>query len=251
MRNFLFTLAAFFLCLAPGALAQQKFPAWMDEVEFKSSNSRQNQGFNGPQAPIDPATGQQSPISRPANSAFGKPNLPDFRKMREKASKAGFEKSRADSLQNIQKFRENKSSLETLLAANPGESERHELLKGIGDLDQKIALSDEFIRLLDKNTSQSGLASAVASLTDAQFDRIRELQQLLFPPGGNQPIVQTPTRQIIVNQSQQPKVVAADDEKEPTEEELRQRSIYRPGGIKSFFLESKKAQQQNEEANSE
>lgn len=252
----------FCFCLYGNASAQQKFPAWMDEVEPEGANSKETQGFNEPMAPVDPSTGQQSGLNRPAGSVLGKPRLPDFSKMREKALKAELERrasatgelkeSYNASLTNLDQLKKSRNQLETLLSANPGENGRHQLLKGLGDLDQKIALSEEFLKLLGGPSAQAGVAPAVASLTSSQFDRVKQIQQLLFPQLKS--TVSSPVQPAAAEKASPAPFAARteqSEEAEPTEEELRRARTYRPGRIKSFFIESKKAQQQNEEATQE
>lgn len=258
----------FFMAAAVCCSGQQKFPDWMDEVELKSDSAKQ--GFNEPEAPIDPSTGQPSPGSRPPGSIFGKPKLPDFSKMREKAIKTELERraaaegdlegSYSASINNIDSLKAEKAKLETLLAASPGQNEKQQLLAGIGELAKKLALSEEFIKLLDQNSSGTR-QTPVASMTAAQFNRAIELQSLLFP---GKPRLTSGKSNKIENQSPQKTTAssteqiltpvphtASDTDKTAdeadTEEEARLKP-YRPGQIKSFYLESKKAQQQKQEA---
>jgi len=215
--------------------------------------------FNEPTAPIDPATGQPSTNSKGPGAAFGKPKLPDFSKLREKAIKAEFEKraaaegelenSYSASVKNIDQLKSEKSRLETLLAAGPGDNERQQLLAGIGGLAQKIALSEELIKLL----SQSGDPNAkipVASLSSAQFDRAIEIKKLLFPGSHKAAPLpfKAPTKATKAVESEPQ---AVDHDREPTEEELIKARQYKPGRIKSFYKEMKQAEQQKQEKDEE
>lgn len=250
-------MTIFGLTISCSAFSQQKFPSWMDEVNLKENS----QGFNEPSAPIDPSTGQPAPTSRPAGSAFGKPVLPDFAKMREKAVKAELEKrlaadgelenSYSASISNLDQLKENKTRLESLLAANPSENERQMLLSGLGDLSQKLALSQEFIKLLGGSSDGANQRTPVASLTQPQFNRAIELQKLLFPGSGKRKATgyipaDNRVASLTTNLNQK---ITKDPELEPTEEELRKSRTYQPGKIKSFYLESKKKEQQQEAEN--
>ena len=258
----------FFAASAVCCFGQQKFPAWMDEVDMKSDSNRQ--GFNEPEAPIDPSTGQPSAGSRPPGSVFGKPRLPDFSKMREMALKTELERRAAAegdlegsfsaSISNIEALKTEKAKLESLLAASPGQNEKQQLLAGIGELAKKLALSEEFVKLLDQNSTGSR-QTPVASLTSTQFDRAIELQNLLFPgksrqKAGNTGTIESQAPQKSTASSTEqvsaPAQMAASgsaktDAETDTEDEPRLKP-YRPGQIKSFYLESKKAQQQKQEA---
>lgn len=257
LKNYLY-LTAFLLLFAGQTLADPpKFPSWMEEVELRKPGA--SNGFNEPAAPVDPATGQPSTSSRGPGSAFGKPKLPDFSKLREKAIKAEFEKraaaegelenSYSASVKNIDQLKSEKSQLETLLSASPGDKERQQLLAGIGGLAQKIALSEELIRLL----SQGGEPNAkipVASLSSAQFDRAIEIKKLLFPGSHKAAALPAaaPIKAITATESQPQ---AVDHDREPTEEELIRARQYKPGRIKSFYKEMKQTEQQKQEKDEE
>jgi len=257
LKNYLY-LTAFLLLSAGQIFADpQKFPSWMEEVELRKPAAQNS--FNEPTAPIDPATGQPSTNSKGPGAAFGKPKLPDFSKLREKAIKAEFEKraaaegelenSYSASVKNIDQLKSEKSRLETLLAAGPGDNERQQLLAGIGGLAQKIALSEELIKLL----SQSGDPNAkipVASLSSAQFDRAIEIKKLLFPGSHKAAPLpfKAPTKATKAVESEPQ---AVDHNREPTEEELIKARQYKPGRIKSFYKEMKQAEQQKQEKDEE
>jgi len=257
LKNYLY-LTAFLLLSAGQIFADpQKFPSWMEEVELRKPAAQNS--FNEPTAPVDPATGQPSTSSKGPGAAFGKPKLPDFSKLREKAIKAEFEKraaaegelenSYSASVKNIDQLKSEKSRLETLLAAGPGDNERQQLLAGIGGLAQKIALSEELIKLL----SQSGDPNAkipVASLSSAQFDRAIEIKKLLFPGSHKAAPLpfKAPTKATKAVESEPQ---AVDHDREPTEEELIKARQYKPGRIKSFYKEMKQAEQQKQEKDEE
>ena len=257
LKNYLY-LTAFLLLSAGQIFADpQKFPSWMEEVELRKPAAQNS--FNEPTAPIDPATGQPSTNSKGPGAAFGKPKLPDFSKLREKAIKAEFEKraaaegelenSYSASVKNIDQLKSEKSRLETLLAAGPGDNERQQLLAGIGGLAQKIALSEELIKLL----SQSGDPNAkipVASLSSAQFDRAIEIKKLLFPGSHKAAPLpfKAPTK---ATKAVESGPQAVDHDREPTEEELIKARQYKPGRIKSFYKEMKQAEQQKQEKDEE
>lgn len=242
-------------------MAQQKFPAWMDEVS-PDNKASVKVGFNEPAAPIDPSTGQPSATPRPPGSAFHKPNLPDFSKMREKAIKAELEKrlaadgelenSYSASISNLDQLKEKKTNLETLLGANPSDNERNLLLSGLGELSKKLALSEEFIKLLGQDTGQAGQRTPVASLSSTQFNRAIEIQKLLFPGSSKKrALTNLPPNKSAKGKSGVEPETGEDYDREPTEEELIKARTYRPGGVKSFYLESKKAKQQQQEAEEE
>ncbi len=257
LKNYLY-LTAFLLLFAGQTLAEPpKFPSWMEEVELRKPVAEN--GFNEPTAPVDPATGQPSASSRGPGATFGKPKLPDFSKLREKAIKAEFEKraaaegelenSYSASVKNIDQLKSEKGRLETLLSANPGDNEKQQLLAGIGGLAQKIALSEELIRLL----SQGGEPNAkipVASLSSAQFDRAIEIKKLLFP-GSHKPAAPPVTAPAKTAATIESEPQAIDHDREPTEEELIRARQYKPGRIKSFYKEMKQTEQQKQEKDEE
>jgi|GEM_PF-1221546 len=262
-------LISYFMMLAAGGIAQQKFPAWMDEAGASDSKTV-TQGFNEPAAPVDPSTGQPSGIGRPPGSVMGKPVLPDFSKMREKAIKAELERrvgsegelesSYSASISNLDQLKNDKSRLESLLAAAPGANERQQLLAGLGELSKKLALSEEFVRLLGQNGQAGSSTQQVASMSAAQFNRAIELQRLLFPgkranraTGVAKPVVQgnlaMPATNIATTTVDQNAATATESaEAADKGEEERRVETYRPGKIKSFYLESKKAQKKQQEA---
>lgn len=245
-----------FVADAP-AIAQSRFPGWMDEVQFKSNNNT-SQAPAAPHGPIDPETGQISSLKNTAGSTFHKPILPDFSKLREKALKlkteqkmnanGQLEESYSASLQNIEELRKQKNNLETLLSANPGEAERRLLLKETGELGQKISLTEELLTLLGNNLDQAGNTPAIASLTADQFNRVKQLQQVLFPQIIKQP---AKSREIKAPAKAPQTTSVAFNEQEPSDEELRRARTYRPGRIKSFYREQQQMQHANEEEDEE
>ena len=257
LKNYLY-LTAFLLLSAGQIFADpQKFPSWMEEVELRKPAAQNS--FNEPTAPVDPATGQPSTSSKGPGAAFGKPKLPDFSKLREKAIKAEFEKraaaegelenSYSASVKNIDQLKSEKSRLETLLAAGPGDNERQQLLAGIGGLAQKIALSEELIKLLGQGGDPNAKIP-VASLSSAQFDRAIEIKKLLFPGSHKTAPLpfKSPAKSATAVESE-PQTV--DHDREPTEEELIRARQYKPGRIKSFYKEMKQAEQQKQEKDEE
>ena len=256
----IFTLAFVLLCFAADspAPAQQKFPDWMDEVETRPANK---QTFNEPDLPIDPATGQ--PAAERARRKGFKPELPDFKKMREKAIKAEMEKKSNDansleksysmSVNNLEQLNKNKTELEQLLAANPGDNARLQLLDGLKDIENKIKLSLELLALIDGNNASGSPKQTIASLTANQFDRALALQKQLF---SNKPMtagaITGPTPPADPSgYASTPDSIEDDTELEARAAKNRLRP-YRPGRIKSFYLESKEAQKKAaEEADKE
>ncbi len=226
----------------------------MDKVEFSENNSNR-QGFNEPQIPVDPATGQPAQSQSETKKAFGRPNLPDFTRLREKAIKAEFvrkaneeksiESCYTASLSNIRQLEENRNRLSALLAASPGEEERHQLLHAIGELDRKILLTNELHSILQPGTTSA--TSAVASLTQQQYQRAIQIKDLLFPqtPGKNGAIGEPdslfpPMAKPVLSKT------GNNDEDNSTV-----RKPYRPGRIKSFYQESRKSRQLPEEESSD
>lgn len=239
------------LAATTSIFAQQKFPDWMDDVSFDSSGK---QGINGPSMPIDPATGQPAAPRSPGRSF--KPELPDFKKMREKALKLEMEKKQKEtgsleqsyslSLKNLEQLKVSKTRLEKLLAANPGATEQLQLLEGLKELENKLKLSEELQSLIGAQGAASTPGQAIASLTADQFARALKLQKLLFSdkaPGTGK--IGTPTRPQPPSGLAQTTETANSDE---TDEEIEARaararhSPYRPGRIKSFYRETKEAQ---------
>ncbi|PKL50979.1 MAG: hypothetical protein CVV42_01370 [Candidatus Riflebacteria bacterium HGW-Riflebacteria-2] len=244
--------AMFFLVAVCPASAQQKFPDWMDEVKFDSSS---RQGLNEPDMPIDPATGKAAE-QRPTRKGF-RPELPDFSKMREKAIKMEMERKQKDansleesysmSLKNLDQLKEGKSRLELLLAANPGENERLQLLEGLKDIEDKIKASEELQALIGNASATPG--QAIASLTADQFARAARLQKQIFSDKNGAAGIKSPAP---------PSQAAALADETESDEEIAARAAklrhrpYRPGRIKSFYRESKEAQKKAaEEGNDE
>ncbi len=232
----------FSLAIESQVIAQQKFPEWMDEVKFDSST---RQGFNEPAMPIDPATGKAAEQSAARKGM--RPELPDFSKMREKAIKMEMERKKKDadsleesyslSLKNLDQLKAGKGRLELLLAANPGDKERLQLLEGLKDFEDKIKASEELLRLIGTASATPG--QAIASLTADQFARAVKLQKQLFSDKSQGTGLKSPAA---------PSQAAALTKQEETDEEIESRAAklrhqpYRPGRIKSFYRESKEAQ---------
>lgn len=243
------------MILAIPSLSQgqpQKFPEWMDEVTFSGSNSTDKTGFNEPVAPIDPATGAPSSEKDRKNSPFGKPNLPDFKKMREKAVKAEMEQKAKEnnalessfnaSLKNKDSLLKTKAQLESLLAADPPQTEKNTLLQALGETENKIRLIAELGELL-KSGDEEALGQTIASLTPEKFKKAMEIRQQLFP---GKPAEAGKIREPA-------SLFAEQDAKQnskkhiPIEEEFTPRKKYRPGQIKSIYIESRNARKKLEE----
>lgn len=247
--SFALLFAMFFCAGSNVILAQQKFPAWMDEVDTKPANI---QGFNEPSSPIDPTTGQ--PAEERVRRKGFKPDLPDFKKMREKAIKAEMEKKNNDansleksysiSVQNLEQLNSSKARLEQLLAANPGSNERLQLLDGLKDIENKIKLSEELLALINCDNASGTPKQAIASLTANQFDRAMALQKQLF---SNKPMtagkIARPNPPSGLEDIDTVKKNSAENDAEIEARAAQKRHRpYRPGRIKSFYLESKEAQ---------
>lgn len=237
------------------------FPAWMNQADQQSTGK---QGINEPSMPIDPATGQ--PATESTRSKNFKPQLPDFKKMREKAIKlemekksdaiGSLEKSYSISVKNLEQLKGNKSDLERLLAANPGANERLQLLEGIKEIENKIKASEELLSLIGGNNASGTPGQAIASLTAEQFDRAMKLQKQLFSKEPKKAgAIKVPARpeppKGLNSQTGDATGKESDEEIEARAAKLRHRP-YRPGRIKSFYLESKEAQKKaSEEAENE
>lgn len=243
------------LITATSSAQQRQFPAWMEEADFSKPAVGDKFGFNEPQGPVDPSTGRVTTTTVKKNSAFGKPILPDFKKMREKALKSELEQKAKEnneleqsykvSLKNIEQLQARKKQLEILLAANPGDAERHKLLQAIGDLDNKISLSKELATMMDSNNQTTGGQQTIASLTPEQYRRAKEIGKLLFPDKGNKSAKITPPKSLFPDFIP-PKKKSDDSEDDETEYQPKPRQ-YKPGQIKPFYQDLKKALQQTQE----
>lgn len=252
-------LLLFFLTTA-GSAQTSKFPAWMDEVDFSEPAQSGRTGFNSPQGPVDPTTGQATTIESSKSSVFNKPKLPDFSKLREKAIKSELEKKANDSnqleqsysvsLKNMEHLEASRKKLDTLLAADPGEDERHQLLKAIGEIERKLNLSSELVKLMGNDGAVPGLAKAVASLTPEQYQKALQLSKQLFQNSGNGGGEITPPKSLFPEFKAPAKADAEGNDDDNEEYEPRPRT-YRPGQIKPFYHELKKAQQRLKEENSD
>ncbi len=251
-------LLLFFLTTT-GSAQTSKFPAWMDEVDFSAPAQSDKAGFNSPQGPVDPSTGQATSIESSKSSVFNKPKLPDFSKLREKAIKSELEKKASDSnqleqsysvsLKNLEQLQTSKQKLDTLLAANPGEDERHQLLKAIGEIERKLNLSSELVKLMGSDGVVPGLAKAVASLTPEQYQKALQLSKQLFQNSGTGGEI-TPPKSLFPEFKAPAKADENGNDDDDEEYEPRPRT-YRPGQIKPFYHELKKAQQRLKEENSD
>ncbi len=244
-------LALLLLTASTSIMAQQKFPDWMDEVDFKPSGK---QGINEPLMPVDPATGQPATSQSPRKGF--KPELPDFKKMREKALKLEMEKKQSEtnsleqsynlSLKNVKQLKTSKNRLEELLTANPGTTERLQLLEALKELENKIKLSEELQSLIGASNTSSTPDQVIANLTAEQFARALKLQKQLFSdkgPGTDK--IGTPTRPLppagLIPMPETTNAKETDEEIEARAGKLRNRP-YRPGRIKSFYRETIEAQ---------
>ncbi len=221
---------------------QQKFPEWMDKVDFSTDKSIQQSPEPAP--PVDPSTGQPS-ASPEKTLKFGKPKLPDFSRLREKAIKAEFErKTKEDnqleqvlsgSIRNTELLQKHKNDLEALLKTAADEKERHMILKAIGETEQKIRLCNELSDIIAENNPASQSTNLVASLTPEQYRRAADIKQQLFPVGSGTFSISQPAS--LFPQYIPPKKTQKDN---PEDEEYQPKPRdYRPGRIKSIYLESR------------
>lgn len=223
---------------------QQKFPDWMDKVDF--STDKDSGQSPEPLPPIDPSTGQ--PSGSPEKTfKFGKPKLPDFSKLREKAIKAELEKKANEdnqleqvlsgSIKNTELLQKHKNDLETLLKTAADENERHLILKAIGETEQKIKLCNELSGIIGDNSAASQSQNLVASLTPEQYRRAAEIKQQLFPGSSKTFSINQPAS--LFPQYIPPKKPQNDKTEDDEEEYQPKPRDYRPGRIKSIYLESK------------
>lgn len=258
-RSSIYMLLFLFFLSMTGSAQTSKFPAWMDEVDFSAPAPGEKAGFNSPQGPVDPSTGQATTIESSKSSVFNKPKLPDFSKLREKAIKSELEKKASDSnqleqsysvsLKNLEQLQTSKQKLDTLLAANPGEDERHQLLKAIGEIERKLNLSNELVKLMGSDGVVPDLAKAVASLTPEQYQKALQLSKQLFQNSGTGGEI-TPPKSLFPEFKAPAKADKNGNDGDDEEYEPRPRT-YRPGQIKPFYQELKKAQQRLKEENSD
>lgn len=229
------TLASLFF-VAGNMVVAEDFPAWMDEVEFKSSSSSQFQ-LNDPVAPVDPETGAAAPLeSSKTSQRFKKPKLPDFSKLREKAIKSTTEKKASDtlSLQHTIEFSEknrdrlvkNRDDLQSLLKTITDPVEKERLSEEKALLDKKINAAAQLLQLI--NSGKGSLAGQLSQLSESDFNQAMQLQQLIF------------------GRPSQQKFVPPNNVKAKKQEPSRQ--FYKPTSrFKSFFIESKqKAAEESE-----
>ncbi len=229
------TLAGLFF-VAGNMVAAEDFPAWMDEVEFKSSSSSQFQ-LNDPMAPVDPETGAAAPLeSSKTSQRFKKPKLPDFSKLREKAIKSTTEKKASDtlSLQHTIEFSEknrdrlvkNRDDLQSLLKTITDPVEKESLSEEKELLDKKINAAAQLLELI--NSGKGNLAGQLSQLSESDFNQAMQLQQMIF------------------GRPSQQKFVPQNNGKAKKQEPSRQ--FYKPTSrFKSFFIESKqKAAEESE-----
>jgi uncharacterized phage infection (PIP) family protein YhgE len=224
------------LYMAGSMAYAEDFPAWMDEVEFKSSSSSEFQ-LNGPMAPIDPETGSAATIeSSKTSQKFNKPKLPDFSKLREKAIKSTTEKRASDTLslqhsiefsaKNRDRLVKNRDDLQNLLKTITDPVEKERLSEEKELLDKKINAAAQLLQLI--NSEKGNLAGQLSQLSESDFNQAMQLQQLIFGRPSQQKFVPPKARTI--------------KKQEPA------RQFYKPTSrFKSFFIESKqKAAEESE-----
>jgi len=230
--------------------AQQiSFPGWMDKVDFSADKS--NKQSPEPAAPIDPSTGKPSEMPE-RSKKFGKPKLPDFSKLREKAIKAELERKTTEdnqleqtlsgSFKNAGLLKKYKADLEALLTGAAGESERHRLLKAIGETEEKIKLCNELSNLLADN-NPIARNNLVASLTPDQYRRASEIRKKLFPAASGTFSIRPPAS--LFPEYKAP--AAKTEESQDDEEYLPKPREYKPGRIKSIYRESKQQKKSYQE----
>ncbi|GAB4279030.1 MAG: hypothetical protein Kow0029_22680 [Candidatus Rifleibacteriota bacterium] len=208
----------------------------MDEVEFRHDNSpNQSFSFSGPSAPVDPETGDASPLENKIDKGiFKKPKFPDFSKLREKAAKSSKEQRDFDS-EKLQTAFESSETQKTEL-----EKDRNkliELLKTISDpvekaklvsekanIDQKLDAIEQLIKIF--GNSSGSFQSRLSQLTDQEFKQALELQKLILGRPSDQKAKSAP-----------PNTQAANDNGFTPQKKQR---FYKPGKFNSFYLEAKK-----------
>lgn len=222
------------LPLAVVAQMQQRFPSWMDEVEF---DKHQPGNFSEPAAPIDPATGQ--PAAKRPKGKFGRPNLPDMKKMREKAMKAELERSTNEknqleqsmgsSIKNISQLETSEKQLLGMLKSQANE-QSPELENQLEFLRQRLSAARELKDMLLAGEDEEKLGQVIASLTPDQFSRAKILQGIIFPQ-------QQPKAAEKAKELKEPEPLLPDTRFKPGAP--GKRKFYRPTTRKSIFMESR------------
>ena len=236
MKVFRIISIILFATIGSNCLAQD-FPTWMDEVEFKrgSSNTESFQ-FNSPSGPVDPETGTNASLkSRSPGKLFQKPNLPDFSKLREKAIKAEASRKASDTLEfdnNINFARNNKEKLErtradllSLLKDVTDPIEKNKLNQEKETIDKKLNAIEKLFEIV--GTGNGNIAKSLTQLTNREYQQAMQLQKLIFGRPSETKNIKPPEPLFKDKNNQKPKAKS------------NTRSFYRPGKVKSFYLEER------------
>jgi hypothetical protein len=224
------TILALLTIVLPVFAQSESFPDWMDEVEFKRRGSVEQVEFNQLKMPIDPETGQPTTsTSSSVSKKFKRPSLPDFSKLREKAVKSNRQAKEKDSQKIAQALSrvpeqqkqlvKSRNHLSDLLKTLTDTDEKADVEQQKKQIDEKLNALEQFINLL--NHEKQNLSQGITNLSKEDFSQALELQKLIF------------------GKPSQSKKSAA-----KTNRKARQNQFYKPGKIKSFYLESQQNKQQ-------
>lgn len=225
-------IVCLFLFLCPLSGQQNKFPDWMDEVEFKSNaKTSQEFQFNGP---IDPETGRESTLGGSSKGIFKKPKLPDFSKLREKALKAKLAQREADapmfkdtisfSEKNQPKLQESSDQLRDLLKTITDPIEKKKVANEKDQLDNKLGAMAKLYQLIGNNPAN--LKNSLANLTDADYKQALDLKKMIFGKPSD------------FKETSPAKHDSGEKKIKPLKSSKKER-FYRPKKLKSFYQESR------------
>jgi hypothetical protein len=244
MANKFYILFFLLLLALPIEVISQDFPDWMDEVEFKRPATDKAFEFSGPSAPLDPETGQSSGFSSTNKTGlFKKPKLPDFTELRKKAIKATLERKASDSLmfedsidftaENRQKLQNSSQDLHALLKTITDPLEKKKLSEEKAAIDQKLSAMEQLLNII--GPGKASLSDNLSRLSEADYRKALELQRMIFG------------RPADVKQLTPPEPLLKDET--PKSERTQNNRAYRPGKIKSIYLENKRKKQLENEEN--
>jgi hypothetical protein len=244
MANKFYILFFLLLLALPIEVISQDFPDWMDEVEFKRPATDRAFEFSGPSAPLDPETGQSSGFSSTNKTGlFKKPKLPDFTELRKKAIKATLERKASDSLmfedsidftaENRQKLQNSSQDLHALLKTITDPLEKKKLSEEKAAIDQKLSAMEQLLNII--GPGKASLSDNLSRLSEADYRKALELQRMIFG------------RPADVKQLTPPEPLLKDET--PKSERTQNNRAYRPGKIKSIYLENKRKKQLENEEN--
>lgn len=215
------------------------FPKWMDEVNFNTNNNNKI-NFNEPSSPIDPETGKPSPIKSNENRFFRKPRLPDFKKLRQKALKAKMEKNSSGttqinprinlSIKNLSNLKKSEQSLDEQLRRAASDILKRTLISQKNKLSNKIKALEEIKSILARQNAKS-----ISEIKSPRImNRINQLSSFIFN-------IMKPHKKTL----EVPKPITIETN-QGFSHSIPKR-FYRPKPFKSFYLESKEKEKENNE----